>query len=648
MRRRILIPAALAVVVLSAVLSVYGAETGGGSDDGARVLPEIILSSETVRSSDGGESAGSGEMAAPSSSEMADSAQASGETADSEQNSSETAAPVLDGAGIEGPPSSEAAESSADSTETDQPESPPEPVAASSGAKSKAETGGGAPRETAPAETGGISKPAVESKPDAKPETESQKEEPKEQEKKPGPLSPEELAAYTEFLNRADVYGFLLSNYEDVLDADYFEVFYDGAGVSEPPSARVQTLFLDAWGLNQPETDIICVSAQSADAVLRARTGRSLRDLAAYGNPFTERFLPNLDGWFAHMHGDTNRFTAEAVSGTRDDGGTVVVESREKLWADGGMEMETPDEADELDINTFSTTFQEREGQTPLIVSNAVTGGLLAWILENGSGMAGGAPVEITMERPPFDGHYLCPDLTETETAVPMALVLRSETENGSSSAREWMEANWDEWMEDARFAAEQGQNHPMLLDQDQRYTYLIDDDSFRGQGVSICDNATGEPVLFVDLFSYLFPDNASAAVSDGTDAQSLRWARLLNGRLYFSNASSLDEARMGGRNAYLTAIDPWKGLLLWRTAPLVCGTANFAVPGPADGSAGVLLCGCGNAEGGGFLYQVGTKSGEILDRTPIGAPPEWIVCANGAAYVHCADRDYVFDVRYG
>lgn len=495
-----------------------------------------------------------------------------------------------------------------------------------------------------------------------------------------GALNREELALYTAFLNQEDVYGFLLSDYDDVLDADYYEVFYNGAGVGEYPSPTVLAMFLDAWGFQQPETDVTCVSAENVNAVLERRTGHTLEELYEHGSSFPQSFLPDLHGWYAHMHGDTNRFQVQAVSGVRNPGGTVTIESRDAGW--GRTDEETEDERAEDEqadfpeeeqtdlpqeeqtglpedsvsnedsgavdlVNTFSTTLREQTDGGPLVVSNHVTGGLLKWSLEHWDG-----PVEITMERPPFDGWYLCPllDVQEPDT-FPAALKLLREYDNGGAAARQWMEEHWEIWMEDPRFAAEQDPEFRQLADQDQWYSYIADNDIFRGQGVSVYENSTQDPVLFVDLFSYLFPDNAAAAGSDGTDAQSVRWARLLNGTLFFSNASELGAESTDGQNAYLTAIRPADGLLVWRTEPLVCGSMNFAVLGSVDErgmvSGGILLCGYGEKGGASFLYQIDMETGMVLDRTPIASPPDWLVYANGTAYVHCADRNYEFAVRY-
>ena len=325
----------------------------------------------------------------------------------------------------------------------------------------------------------------------------------------------------------------------------------------------------------------------------------------------------------------------------------MTLESRDTLYGtvsadgtaeDGGIEWYA--DTGDSSSSTFLTVFQERSDGGPLIVSNHITGGPLSWIQPTAD------PVEITMERPPFGGYTWQDGEEPVETVQPVTLTPLSETENVGTTARDWMEEHWAEWMEDARFAREQDRDFHQLTDQDRQYSYIADEDSFRGQGVSVYDNATQDPVLFVDLFSYLFPDNAAAALSDSTDAQSLRWARLIDNVLYFSNASSLGSDRTGGKNAYLTAIDPWDGVLLWRSDPLVCSSQNFAVlRGVGDGG-GILLCGYGCGNDSCTLCQVSMETGQVLDRTPIAGNPEWLVCANGYAYVYCSDRNYVFAIK--
>ena len=460
-----------------------------------------------------------------------------------------------------------------------------------------------------------------------------------------GALTAEEVEEYEAFLNQPDVYGFLLSNYATPLDANYVEVFYNGAGVERRMSGAEVEAYMEENGWEELYGDLTLVPAEAMNAVIEKRTGYTLEQVLDHGNDVVQLFDKNGD--FCFMHGDTNGIRVQAVSGMRNAEGVVILNSREGGGFDDG------EGADPDDWSTFSTTLLERENADPLILSNTVTGGWRAEYLRWLEEMRESGPIEVTAEQPPFEGKFA--EIPPEEEPLPVTLELLRETENNVSDPKDWEEEHWDEWMQDERFAAEQEPSVRQMQDMDRYYTYAVSDGMYNGQDLYIFDRDSLDMIYSIDFSEYLFLDGESAAPDgiDGLDAQSLRWARIINGTLYVANSHQTYAETTDGHNAYLTAVDLPSGEVLWRSDPLVCNSDNFAVLGSYDDdygfvSQGVLVCGYGFTAEDDYIYQVSMASGRALDRLPVASAPDRIVCANGILYVHCYNRDYEFDVSYG
>ena len=520
----------------------------------------------------------------------------------------------------------------------------------------------------------------------------------------PVPLSDDEIAFYQNFINRADVYGFLLSQYASPLDADYSQVFYSGAGVSQYPNGQMLQDYLEATGEEEIYTDIFYITASDVNSVIQNRTGYTLTAVLQSGNTIGLFYVDQYDAYF-QMAGDTNRIFYRVTDGMHNGDGTVTVNSRTTdEWpdfdADGNPVWDTLDEPDDSDsvdtvadtdsVDTaagtdtdisgdtdpdyyvegffedpnegfedfgddewtsyFTTTFRETDGE-PLIVSNEISG----WLAEIGDW--GYDTTEVTAEKPPFDAYTWHgydengnpSDVPPDDDTLPVTLELLSERDNNFSDADDWMADHWDEWMNDETFAAQQRYTVPGLIDIDHYYFYSIPDD--RSLYVYDADDSTA--YYYFDFASYLYPNGESAFSGDlyGIDAQNLRWALIIDGTLYVANSHRTYAESSGGQNAYLTAVNLWDGSVMWRSQPLVCNTMNFDVCGIRDGAwvdEGVLLCGYGFTGEDDYLYQISMKTGKVLDRTPLASAPDYVVYANGIVYVHCYNRDYEFEVSYG
>ena len=439
----------------------------------------------------------------------------------------------------------------------------------------------------------------------------------------PRDLTAAELKTYEKFLNQGDVNGFLMSTYETPLDADYFQVFYTGAGVELTPAPERIQAYLDAHGYEELYTDITFISPEGMDQVIRRRTGHTLEEVLEHGNSLT-RFLEE-DGTYVNMHGDTNRFPVYVQSGTWNGDGTVTVYSQD-TDAPEGYDPEL------LSANTFTTVL--KTGDEPLIVSNEITGG---WMMEVYNGDYGEiGPVELTVQRPPFDGYYHVSGTVPEDDTLPVTLALLQETEEGSSlddSMTDWNpEATWDI---------------------DEFYRYEIEDGQYPGELLRIYGAGDGELLYSMDFSSFLFSEGQSIMGGDleGLDAQSLRWARIANGTLYVASAHPTYAETTNGQNAYLTAVDLYDGSILWRSEPLVCNSHNFVLAGVDQGGTieeGVILCGYGFTNEDDYLYQISLETGQVLSRTPLATKADWLAFDGNTLMVQCYNRLYLYDVSYG
>ncbi len=439
------------------------------------------------------------------------------------------------------------------------------------------------------------------------------------------PLTEEELASCAEFLNRADVNGFLMSNYEDPRDADLTEVFYNGAGIGQEPTEEQLSAFLEANGWEEAYIDITVLPPQGIDEVLQRVAGISLAD--TQGLPYEQ--YPGFDVYF-HAAGDTNFMPVECLSGTRYPDGTMIVESRESYpW----LEEEEQPSDDDASTSTFRTTLRQ-EGDTLRIAANQVTGGwladYLAWKVSDAEEEA------LYLPRPLFAREY---DPSLADTTLLVTLTKASEAENGVSAAEEWASANWDTWSQTEDFI-------PGLAEVQTQYYWDADYvyDITGGQYLTVYDAGSGDRIFSLDFEEYLYPEGATAVAPplDGIDAQELCWARYYDGVLYVANAHRTYASASNGRTAFVTAIDPWSGEVIWRSDPLVCNSRSFVIIDQ------VLVCGYGFTDEDDYIYELSLPTGKVVEKLAVATAPDHFLYAGGRLYVHCYDRDYIFDVSFG
>ena len=119
----------------------------------------------------------------------------------------------------------------------------------------------------------------------------------------PRQLKEEELRYFEQYLNQADNYGFLLSEYTTPEYLNLNEVFYSGAGLEQSAmTGEERDAFLNAVGQTEIMTDMVRLDKKQIDAFLLDKTGLTL-DQMKTGLGWV--YLPQYDRYYT-QHGDTN------------------------------------------------------------------------------------------------------------------------------------------------------------------------------------------------------------------------------------------------------------------------------------------------------------------------------------------------------
>ena len=118
---------------------------------------------------------------------------------------------------------------------------------------------------------------------------------------------------------------------------------------------------------------------------------------------------------------------------------------------------------------------------------------------------------------------------------------------------------------------------------------------------------------------------------------QQIRWADVIDGVLYVSNAHRTYAESSGRLNGFITAIDPVSLEVLWRSEPLVSNSENFVVAGDA------IISGYGFTDEDDFVYILNRHTGHTVERIPVPTAPEYFRVEGGRLYVRCRDTDLVY-----
>lgn len=125
------------------------------------------------------------------------------------------------------------------------------------------------------------------------------------------PLSAQELEAFTEYLNRWDNYGFLLSEYESPEYVDLDQVFYSGAGMQQKELTQEECAIYEAQ-MGEIYTDTVCLTGSQIDEFLQRKAGITLADMKKELGWF---YLETSDCYVCQC-GDTNYTSFTCADGT--------------------------------------------------------------------------------------------------------------------------------------------------------------------------------------------------------------------------------------------------------------------------------------------------------------------------------------------
>lgn len=143
-------------------------------------------------------------------------------------------------------------------------------------------------------------------------------------------LTKEELADYTEWVQEASNYGFLLSDWENPAQIDLYQVFYTGAGKGRPGTDEEKRVHLARWNQAEIETDFGAIDKTDVDALLLEKVGFTYDELVANGSEGMEDWYYAETDSFCSESGDTNYIAFLCTDGVVNEEGTVVT-----LYCDG-------------------------------------------------------------------------------------------------------------------------------------------------------------------------------------------------------------------------------------------------------------------------------------------------------------------------
>jgi hypothetical protein len=165
----------------------------------------------------------------------------------------------------------------------------------------------------------------------------------------------------------------------------------------------------------------------------------------------------------------------------------------------------------------------------------------------------------------------------------------------------------------------------------------LYGDAEFNARSLVAVDPRTFEFRYGYDLQEWRNPPDLEGNM---LTLQEIIWAAEEDGILYISFGHRTYAKESGGRNAYVTAIDPRTDRILWRSRPLVANARNFLVLGDR------ILSGYGFTAEPDFLYLLDRQTGEVVERHAVKSAPEHILPKDGLLHVRCYNTDDVFRLR--
>jgi len=130
--------------------------------------------------------------------------------------------------------------------------------------------------------------------------------------KYPVVLTEVQLGNFQTALTNQENYGFLLCDYSDVSEVDLTQVFYTGAGMSNPENSdKIIQAYIAKYGDNGSDTDSTILTTKQINDFLSSKTGCTLTDMK---KPLSWRYVKEYDA-YVHYHGDTNYVRVSCAEG---------------------------------------------------------------------------------------------------------------------------------------------------------------------------------------------------------------------------------------------------------------------------------------------------------------------------------------------
>lgn len=157
-------------------------------------------------------------------------------------------------------------------------------------------------------------------------------------------LTEAECEEYTNWINEFSNYGFLFSNWTKPEEIDLWEVFYNGAGISEEATQEQIDSYLARTGQDELYTDFFVIPKSSMNTFLLEKVGLTYDELIAKGSAgMGDAYDPEMD-CFEMQVGDTNYMQFTVESGERNEEGNVSLHYRsahmweeEISWIESGV-----------------------------------------------------------------------------------------------------------------------------------------------------------------------------------------------------------------------------------------------------------------------------------------------------------------------
>ena len=128
----------------------------------------------------------------------------------------------------------------------------------------------------------------------------------------PVSLTKAQLADFQTALASKEDYGFLLSSYSDVRDADLMQVFYSGAGMQNPENSdKIIEAYAATYGEDQSGIGSTILTTKQLDDFLSIKTGYKLTDMK---KPLSWSYVKEYDA-YVNYHGDTNYIEVSCTDG---------------------------------------------------------------------------------------------------------------------------------------------------------------------------------------------------------------------------------------------------------------------------------------------------------------------------------------------